>query len=111
MARNRTNGSIRFHLMAGGVLKNNPPVSPHGLYSHGILAHHECVPVLRSGVLSDGSLRLTSKVGTTVVPPSFPRQRSHDHQMHICMARYSHLDNMRPVCLFVPMEDVDRLLY
>jgi hypothetical protein len=31
--------------------------------------------------------------------------------MHICMARYSHLDNMRPVCLFVPMEDVDRLLY
>jgi hypothetical protein len=22
--------------------------------------------------------------------------------MHICMIRYSHFDDMRPVCLFVP---------
>jgi hypothetical protein len=52
--------------------------------------------------LPDGSLRLTSRVGTTDVPTSFPRLESPDQQMHICMVRYSHLDGMRPVCFFVP---------
>jgi hypothetical protein len=52
--------------------------------------------------LPDGSLRLTSRVGTTDVPTWFPRLESPDQQMHICMVRYSHLDGMRPVCFFVP---------
>src|SRR5215471_11218351 len=111
MARNRTNGSIRFHLMAVVFLMMTPAVSAHDWYPRECCRDMDCAPVERVELLRDGSLRLTSKVGTTVVPPSFQRQRSHDHQMHICMARYSHLDNMRPVCLFVPMEDVDRLLY
>lgn len=62
----------------------------------------DCAPVERAEPLPDGSLQLTSKVGTTVVPASFPRHESPDRQMHICMVRYSHLDSMRPVCLFVP---------
>ena len=59
-------------------------------------------PVERAERLPDGSLRLTSRVGTTVVLASFPRLPSPDGQMHICMIRYSHFDDMRPVCLFVP---------
>ena len=66
----------------------------------------DCAPVDRVEPLPDGSLRLTSRVGTTDVPPSFPRQASPDHQMHVCMARFSHLDGMRPVCLFVPRADM-----
>jgi hypothetical protein len=111
MARNRTNGSIRFPLIAVVLLMMTAAVSAHDWYPRECCRDMDCAPVERAELLPDGSLRLTSNVGTTVVPPSFQRQQSHDHQMHICMARYSHLDNMRPVCLFVPMEDVDRLLY
>ncbi len=62
----------------------------------------DCAPVERVEMLADGVLRLTSRVGTTDVPASFPRQPSPDDQMHICMVRYSHFDGMQPVCLFVP---------
>jgi len=62
----------------------------------------DCAPVERAETLSDGSLRLTSNIGTALVPSSFPRRESPDDQMHICMTRFSHFDDMRPVCLFVP---------
>ena len=64
----------------------------------------DCAPVERAETLPNGGLRVTSRVGTTIVPPSFPRQESPDQFMHICMVRYSHLDDMRPVCFFVPPE-------
>lgn len=74
----------------------------HGWYPRECCHDMDCAPVELVEPLPDGSLRLTSKVGTTLVPASFPRQPSPDQQMHICMVRYSHLDSMRPVCLFVP---------
>jgi hypothetical protein len=76
----------------------------HEWYPRECCANLDCAPVERAEPLPDGSMRVTSKVGTTVVPVSFPRRQSQDTQMHICMARFSHLDNMRPVCLFVPMD-------
>src|SRR5437660_12367553 len=74
----------------------------HDWYPRECCHNIDCAPVERVEHLPDGSLRVTSRVGTTVVPTSFPRRPSPDDQMHICMVRYSHLDDMRPVCLFVP---------
>src|ERR1700704_848407 len=76
----------------------------HDWYPRHCCGNVDCAPVERVELLPDGSLRLTSRVGTTIVPTSFPRQPSPDDQMHICMVRYSHLDGMRAICLFVPME-------
>src|SRR5262245_2066845 len=77
-------------------------VTSHEWYLRECCGDTDCAPVDRVESLPGGFLRLTTRVGTTDVPPGFPRQRSPDGQMHICMVRYSHLDNMRPVCLFVP---------
>ncbi len=68
----------------------------------------DCAPVEVVRELPDGALELTSRVGTTIVPAAFPRQPSPDGLMHICMVRYSHLDGMRPVCLFVPSHMIPR---
>jgi hypothetical protein len=78
----------------------------HDWYPRECCGNVDCAPVERVEPLADGSLRLTSRVGSTDVPTSFPRQPSPDDQMHICMVRYSHLDGMRVICLFVPMETV-----
>jgi hypothetical protein len=78
------------------------PVAAHDWYPRACCHDMDCAPVERAETLPDGSLRLTSRVGITDVPPSFPRQESPDGRMHICMARYSHFDGMRPVCFFVP---------
>jgi hypothetical protein len=58
-----------------------------------------CAPVGRVKVLREGAQRVTSRVGTTVVPARFPRQESPNQNMH-CMVRYSHFADTRPVCFF-----------
>ena len=84
------------------------PAGGHGWYPKECCHDIDCAPVQRVEVLPGDVLRVTSKVGTTEVPPSFPRQPSPDGNMHICMVRYSHLDNMRPVCFFVPPAMIPR---
>jgi hypothetical protein len=74
----------------------------HEWYPRECCGNTDCALVEHIETLPGGFLRLTSKIGTTDVPPGFPRQRSPDGQTHVCMVRYSHLDNMRPVCLLVP---------
>ncbi len=103
MTRSRANGSARFCITAAALLMT-PAVAAHDWYPRECCHNLDCAPVDRAELLPDGSLRLTSKVGTTVVSPSFPRQQSQDYQMHICMARFSHLDIMHPICLFVPID-------
>jgi hypothetical protein len=87
MTRSRANGSARFCITAAALLMT-PAVAAHDWYPRECCHNLDCAPVDRADLLPDGSLRLTSKVGTTVVPPSFPRQQSQDYQMHICMARW-----------------------
>jgi hypothetical protein len=94
---------MRFCIIVPALLMTTA-VAAHDWYPRECCHKLDCAPVDRAELLPNGSLRLTSKVGTTVVPPSFPRQQSQDHQMHICMARFSHLDYMHPICLFVPMD-------
>jgi len=91
---------VKLGLIAVMLMVSAAPA--HEWYPRECCQDLDCAPVERAEPLPDGSLRVTSKVGTTIVPASFPRQASPDHQMHICMARFSHLDDMRPVCLFVP---------
>jgi hypothetical protein len=79
-----------------------PPASAHQWYSRECCGEMDCAPVEHVDVLPDGALRVTSRIGTTVVPANFPRQESPDQNMHVCMVRYSHFDDMRPVCFFVP---------
>ena len=79
----------------------------HEWYPRECCGNFDCAPVERVEPLADGSQRLTSRIGTTVVPASYPRQASPDNQMHICMLRYSHLDGMRPTCLFVPIGEME----
>jgi hypothetical protein len=79
-----------------------PVATAHEWYTRECCGEVDCAPVERVEELAEGALRVTSRVGTTVVPAAFPRQASPDQQMHICMVRYSHLDEMRPLCFFVP---------
>ena len=78
----------------------------HEWYPRECCGEVDCAPVEKVEAMVDGSQRLTSRVGTTIVPASFPRRPSPDDRMHICMVRYSHFDSMRPVCIFVPMKNM-----
>jgi hypothetical protein len=53
----------------------------HDWYPRECCSGIDCAPVERFEALPDGSLRLTSRVGTTIVPAAFPHQESPDHQM------------------------------
>ena len=94
--------ALKLGLILMAVLAMTRAATAHGWYSRQCCGDMDCAPVERVEALRDGALRVTSRVGTTVVPAAFPRQESPDQQMHICMVRYSHLDEMRPVCFFVP---------
>jgi hypothetical protein len=48
-----------------------------------------------------GSMIVTTKHGTVVVPANFPRRESKDNQMHACMRPTSD-GGMRLLCLFLP---------
>ncbi len=48
-----------------------------------------------------GSMMVTTKHGTVIVPANFPRRESKDNQMHACMRPTSD-GTMRLLCLFLP---------
>ena len=105
MAGSRTNELIRVAVIAVMVMPS--AAVAHEWYPRECCGNFDCAPVERVELLADGSQRLTSRIGTTVVPESFPRGASPDNQMHIRMLRYSHLDGMRPTCLFVPIDEME----
>jgi hypothetical protein len=50
---------------------------------------------------SPGSMIVTTKHGSVIVPANFPRRESKDNQMHACMRPTSD-GTMRLLCLFLP---------
>jgi hypothetical protein len=46
-------------------------------------------------------MRVTTKHGSALVPASFPRRESKDHQMHACMMP-GEGSKMRLICIFLP---------
>src|SRR5262245_22861336 len=89
-------------LNAVAALLTTAAATAHEWYPPDCCAANESAPVERLAPLADGAIRMTSRVGTTVVPTAFPRRESHDDRMHICMVRFGYHDVMLPVCLFVP---------
>jgi hypothetical protein len=55
-------------------------------------------PARQAGALPQ--LQITTKHGTAVVPPDFPRRVSKDNRMHACMQ--SAMGSMQIVCVFYP---------
>jgi hypothetical protein len=47
-----------------------------------------------------GSMLVTSKHGTVIVPANFPRRESKDSRMHVCMRPSE--GGMRLLCIFMP---------
>ncbi|KAB2917091.1 MAG: hypothetical protein F9K29_10570 [Hyphomicrobiaceae bacterium] len=48
-----------------------------------------------------GSMMVTTKLGSVVVPADFPRRESKDNRMHACM-RPADGGGMRLICIFMP---------
>ena len=66
----------------------------------------DCAPVESISKVQpeDGSaplLRVTSSVGTVVIPAGFPARPSKDHRMHICVS-YDEFGGRALLCWFMP---------
>jgi hypothetical protein len=66
----------------------------------------EILPLQSAGIMGSnmslpGTMMITTKHGTVIVPANFPRRESKDNQMHACM-RAAPGGNMRLICLFIP---------
>ena len=48
-----------------------------------------------------GSMLVTTKHGSVIVPANFPRRESKDNQMHACV-RPGYKGYMRLICIFLP---------
>ncbi len=65
----------------------------------------EIVPVQSAGIMGTatlpGTMMITTKHGSVIVPANFPRRESKDNRMHACI-RASAGGNARLICLFMP---------
>jgi hypothetical protein len=65
----------------------------------------EIVPMQSAGIMGStgapGTMIVTTKHGTAIVPANFPRRESKDNRMHACM-RTAPGGSMRLICLFLP---------
>src|SRR6266849_1927811 len=83
MREGRANAVTKTALIAATLVVSG--AAAHDWYPRECCSNVDCALVQRVEPLPNGSLRLTSRVGTTDVPASFRRQPSPDDQMHICM--------------------------
>jgi hypothetical protein len=89
----------------------------HDWYPTECCSAMDCAPVDKvesiagatySGALGIGHAALpitivTTKLGTAIVPPDFPRRESKDNRMHACMTKaYDGSGNMQLLCIFIP---------
>jgi hypothetical protein len=67
----------------------------------------DCAPVdkvqLLTPIIADATpaMVVTTKHGTVIVPPDFPRRESHDNRMHACM-RQGATGRIHLLCIFLP---------
>ncbi len=65
----------------------------------------EIVPMQSAGIMGTqtlpGTMLITTKHGSVIVPANFPRRESKDNRMHACI-RSSAGGNVRLICLFMP---------
>ncbi|MGE3064261.1 MAG: hypothetical protein AB7K67_01630 [Hyphomicrobiaceae bacterium] len=82
------------------VLVTAGPASSHDWYPIECCHGMDCAPVDQVTLMPDKAMRVTSKIGTTVIPASFPRRDSPDNKMHVCMHVIGGV--LTPICLFLP---------
>jgi hypothetical protein len=106
----------RIWLLAA-LLAAATPVAAHDWYPMECCSGLDCAAVEKVEILTPpamasmigtpaqanplGSMVVTTKHGSVVVPANFPRRESKDHRMHACM-RPGHGGTMRLICLFMP---------
>ena len=65
----------------------------------------EIMPLQSAGIMGSttlpGTMMITTKHGSVIVPANFPRRESKDNRMHACI-RASGSGNLRLICLFLP---------
>ena len=65
----------------------------------------EIMPMQSAGIMGSttlpGTMMITTKHGSVIVPANFPRRESKDNRMHACI-RASGSGNLRLICLFLP---------
>ncbi len=93
------------------------PAAAHDWYPIECCHGMDCAPVEKvemlpppgiTGILGSpayasvpGSMMVTTKQGSVVIPADFPRRESKDNRMHACM-RPAEGGGMRLICIFMP---------
>lgn len=83
------------------------PTLAHEWYPMECCHGRDCAPVESVETLAPAStnglatLVVTTKYGTAIVPPDFPRRESQDNRMHACM-RQGATGRIHLLCFFVP---------
>jgi len=96
-----------------GLLLTATGAAAHEWYPVECCSGMDCAPVEKVEIISlqsagimgsaplPGSMLITTKHGTVIVPANFPRRESKDNQMHACI-RPSTGGTPRLICLFLP---------
>ena len=96
-----------------GLLLSSTAAAAHDWYPIECCSGMDCAPVEKVEIISlqsagimgsaplPGSMLITTKHGTVIVPANFPRRESKDNQMHACI-RPSTGGTPRLICLFLP---------
>lgn len=103
-------------LLAALIAAAATPAAAHDWYPMECCSGLDCAPVEKVEILQGpamasmlgaatspqlGSMLVSSKHGTVIVPANFPRRESKDHRMHVCM-RPGEGGTMRLICIFMP---------
>ena len=103
---------VRAWIFAGLLLAATTAAA-HDWYPVECCSGMDCAPVEKVEIISlqsagimgsaplPGSMLITTKHGTVIVPANFPRRESKDNQMHACI-RPSTGGTPRLICLFLP---------
>jgi hypothetical protein len=96
-----------------GLLFTATTAAAHDWYPIECCSGMDCAPVEKVEIISlqsagimgsaplPGSMLITTKHGSVIVPANFPRRESKDNQMHACI-RPSTGGTPRLICLFLP---------
>lgn len=89
-------------LLISAVMFNVPAALAHSWYPWECCHDFDCAPVdkVQSAPELDGVI-VTSKVGTALVPASFPKRASKDSRMHICLRKEAGGET-KVLCVFLP---------
>jgi len=103
---------VRAWILAG-LLLTATAAAAHDWYPIECCSGMDCAPVEKVEIISlqsagimgsaplPGSMLITTKHGSVIVPANFPRRESKDNQMHACI-RPSTGGTPRLICLFLP---------